>query len=227
MLKRILFSILRVLLILIVPPFLLLMNIDLLTSNAFVRYEYGKADFPQAPDFASEERLSMAEKAVLYLRSDADIDLLGKLEDERGPLFQERELAHMIDVKILMRRALAGQKILGVLIALLLLLLSLMQETRKSIPLCLAWGSLLALILPVLVAALAYLNFARFFTRFHQLLFAEGSWVFDYSDTLIQLFPVRFWFDAFQTLAFLTISEAALLGAAMYWVHKLISRRTG
>lgn len=225
--RRALFLVLKLLLTLSIPPFLLLTNINLLTSNAFLRYEYGKADFPPAPDFSSEERLSVAEKCILYLRSDADIALLGELENEKGALFREGELAHMVDVKVLMRQAFAWQRILGVSIVLSLFLFLLKQEARKGVPLCLTWGSLIALILPVLVAALAYLNFDRLFTRFHQLFFAAGTWTFDPSDTLIQLFPICFWFDTFRLLALLTISEAALLGAAMYWVHKLILRRTG
>ncbi len=220
--KRAFFSALKVLLILAIPPFLLLTNIDLLTSSAFVRYEYGRADLPPAVRFSPEERLSVAEKAVLYLRSDAGIELLGELKDEKGPLFREKELTHMIDVKALWQRAFAWQRILGVSIMLLLPPLLLRREMRRSVPFCLVWGSLLTLILPLLILIPAYLNFDWFFTRFHQLFFAEGSWIFDYSDTLIQLFPLRFWFDAFRALALLTVGEAVLLGAAMFGCHKSI-----
>ncbi|MCD6344052.1 MAG: hypothetical protein J7M17_00400, partial [Anaerolineae bacterium] len=35
-----------------------------------------------------------------------------------------------------------------------------------------------------------------FFVGLHGLFFTEGTWRFFYSDTLIRLFPVRFWQDA-------------------------------
>jgi uncharacterized membrane protein len=31
--------------------------------------------------------------------------------------------------------------------------------------------------------------------QFHELLFPPGTWTFNYSDSLIRLFPEMFWFD--------------------------------
>jgi uncharacterized membrane protein len=39
--------------------------------------------------------------------------------------------------------------------------------------------------------------FGIFFVFFHQVFFPPGTWQFLYSDTLIRLFPERFWRDAF------------------------------
>jgi integral membrane protein (TIGR01906 family) len=50
-----------------------------------------------------------------------------------------------------------------------------------------------------------------FFTAFHQLFFAGGTWVFAYSDTLIRLFPEQFWFDAALTVGGLTLLGALAL----------------
>ena len=38
--------------------------------------------------------------------------------------------------------------------------------------------------------------FFSFFAGFHSLFFEGDSWLFLYSDTLIRLFPIRFWQDA-------------------------------
>jgi uncharacterized membrane protein len=70
--------------------------------------------------------------------------------------------------------------------------------------------------------ALAVVNF-RFwwwFIEFHRVFFGpdEERWLFDYSDALIRLFPPRFWFDAAVFMGLLTIGEAAILGAATYWL---------
>jgi integral membrane protein (TIGR01906 family) len=66
----------------------------------------------------------------------------------------------------------------------------------------------------VIIAALSW---DTFFTSFHSIFFASGTWQFEYSDTLIRLFPEQFWFDAAVTIGALTI-----LGASLFW---LISRR--
>ncbi len=55
--------------------------------------------------------------------------------------------------------------------------------------------------------------FWKFFTLFHQVFFEGDSWLFLYSDTLIRLFPIRFWQDA--VLAAAVISLGGGLGLAL------------
>ena len=56
MLKKSILTIARILLVLSVPIFLLLTNLYIFMSPAFLRYEYGKADFPPSPGFTDAER---------------------------------------------------------------------------------------------------------------------------------------------------------------------------
>jgi integral membrane protein (TIGR01906 family) len=49
----------------------------------------------------------------------------------------------------------------------------------------------------LLLGVFASVNFWQFFTEFHGLFFTGNSWQFLFSDTLIRLFPLRFWQDAF------------------------------
>ena len=43
--------------------------------------------------------------------------------------------------------------------------------------------------------------FWSFFGWFHSLFFSANTWLFEYSDTLIRLFPIRFWQDTFLAAA--------------------------
>jgi len=225
MLKRSILAIARILLVLSVPVFLLLTNLYALMSPAFLRYEYGKADFPPSPGFTDEQRLIVAEKAVTYLRSDAGIEILGDLEGEEGPLFREKELVHMVDVKVLTRQALLTHGLLGLLIALSLGVLLGIRGTQGQVSTSLLQGSLLTIALLVAVVALIYLNFDWFFTHFHLTFFAGDSWIFDWSDTLIRLFPERFWFDAATLWGFLTLGEAVILGGIAWLSGRLTYSR--
>jgi uncharacterized membrane protein len=55
--------------------------------------------------------------------------------------------------------------------------------------------------------------FWNFFAGFHSLFFEGDSWLFLYSDTLIRLFPLRFWQDAFLWAAVIALGGAfALIG---------------
>ncbi len=58
-------------------------------------------------------------------------------------------------------------------------------------------GGMLTLILTASLAILASINFTEFFAQFHHLFFEGDTWLFYFSDTLIRLFPMRFWRDAF------------------------------
>ncbi len=51
--------------------------------------------------------------------------------------------------------------------------------------------------------------FWQFFTLFHKIFFSGDSWLFYYSDTLIRLFPMRFWEDAFLWAAILALGGGA------------------
>ena len=51
--------------------------------------------------------------------------------------------------------------------------------------------------------------FWEFFALFHAIFFEGDSWLFYYSDTLIRLFPIRFWQDAFLWAAILALGGGA------------------
>ena len=223
MLKKIILTIARILLVLSIPVFLLLTNLYALMSPAFMHYEYGKADFPASPGFTDEQRLMVAETAITYLRSDAGIEILGDLEEKEGPLFREKELVHMVDVKVLTRQAFLAHGLLGLLIALSLVALLGIRDGQTRSSASLLQGSLLTIALLVALVALIYLNFDWFFTRFHLALFEGDSWIFDFSDTLIRLFPPRFWFDAGIIWGLLTLGEAAAL-AGIAWLSNRLTR---
>ncbi|MBM4464688.1 MAG: TIGR01906 family membrane protein [Chloroflexi bacterium] len=225
MLRKSILTIARTLLVLSIPVFLLLTNLYIFMSPAFLRYEYGRADFPPSPGFTDEERLMVAKKAVTYLRSDVGIEILGDLEGEEGPLFREKELAHMVDVKVVTGRAFLVHGLLGLVIAFSLGVLLVIRDTRTQISASLLQGSLLTIVLLIAVVALVYFNFNWFFTHFHLVFFEGDSWIFDLSDTLIRLFPTRFWFDAASLWGLLTLGEAVALGGIALLSNRLTSRR--
>ena len=67
------------------------------------------------------------------------------------------------------------------------------------------------LVVAILMGVL--LNFDVLFTDFHHLFFTGDSWLFYTSDTLIRLFPMRFWEDGFIAVGSLNL----LVGLALGW----------
>ena len=56
------------------------------------------------------------------------------------------------------------------------------------------------------------IGFGVFFVFFHQVFFEAGTWVFRFSDTLIRLFPQRFWRDAFIAIGLVSLAGGLALG---------------
>jgi len=202
-----------VLVSLALPVVILAVALRVVTAPWLVRWEYGKPDFPPDPyGLSTEERIRLAEVCVQYLATNAGIELLADLELEGRPAFNERELAHMVDVQrlfwIILRAGMAtGVVVLGGVAALLA-----RPQTRPQAAGALKSGALLTLALLVAVAALMLTSWEVFFTGFHELLFPPDTWTFPTSDTLIRLYPERFWMDVGMTMVGVVLAQAVLVG---------------
>jgi integral membrane protein (TIGR01906 family) len=202
---------------LVTPLALIGIALRILLTPIFFNIEYRMPYFPADEyGFTQQDRLHFAPYAVEYLVNSSDISYLGDLKFADGnPLYNERELKHMADVKNVVRGALRAWYIsLAILI-----LLAIFAWRGKWIPEYLnglrrggLWMIGLAVAIGVIVGVGIAINpnvFWQFFTFFHSLFFEGDSWLFFFSDTLIRLFPIRFWQDAFLWAAVLALGGGA------------------
>lgn len=200
---------------------ILLINLYLLASPAFIRFEYDK--LPAVSGFTQAERLDQALSSLAYLRSSQGIQALQALEHRGAPLYNTRELVHMADVKVVMSYAFAvfwGALALWIVAAIYVLA---MQDLRPKLPVYVFRGALLLVLLLAAIGAMALLSFTDFFFLFHRVFFVGDSWLFPATDNLIRLFPESFWVDAAFGWVLLALLEAVVVGAAAYlwpgWRH--------
>jgi integral membrane protein (TIGR01906 family) len=199
-------KILSWLLTLLLPLALTLLGVRLLLTHAFPEIEYRLPGFPaDTYGFTLQERLHWSGISIDYLLNNADISFLGDLTFmDNVPLFNGRELSHMHDVKNVV------QPVLAVAYGVWIFILALGLWARFG-----GWwpqfvrglwrGGWLTVGLVVVLGILAAVSFWQFFTLFHELFFTGDSWMFLYSDTLIRLFPMRFWQDAFLFVGLLDL----------------------
>jgi integral membrane protein (TIGR01906 family) len=206
-------------LVILAMPFFLGMNtITLLVSDAYPRYEYDKANFPEDPfGFSQQERLELALVAVGYLeRPEPAEEVIYLLQEQRipgsdEPLYNPEEIGHMVDVKRLtdaIRRVGWGAALL-VISGLTVLLLR--PATRPAAYQSIMRGGIATTAILLLIALFILVGWSVFFVLFHELLFPPGTWTFAYSDSLIRLFPEKFWFDFGVLLSVGTLLEGALV----------------
>jgi integral membrane protein (TIGR01906 family) len=220
-------SILSWLVTFLVPFALIGIGLRILLTPLFLQIEYNMPYFPRDEyGFTKEDRLKWAPYALDYLTNNEGISYLSDLEfDDGTPLYNERELSHMDDVKLVTRGALRVWYItLG-----LLLLLGVWAWFGRSASAAQWWpdyrrglwrGGWLIVGLAVTIGVIVVIGIAvnpnvfwDFFAGFHSLFFEGDSWMFLYSDTLIRLFPIRFWQDAFLWAA--AIALAGGIGLAL------------
>jgi integral membrane protein (TIGR01906 family) len=198
---------------LLVPVVLSLLAVRLHFSSFYLRLEYHMPGFPPDPyGFTTEERISWATVAKDYLLNSAGIAFLGDLRFPDGsPLYNERELKHMLDVKIVVQRAF---QVLWISLAFLagLGVWAWFGKWWPDYINGLRWGGWLAVVLVGGLVFFSVLAFGVFFTAFHNVFFDPGTWQFNWSDTLIRLFPTRFWQDIFIYVGVLVILGGLALG---------------
>jgi integral membrane protein (TIGR01906 family) len=198
---------------LLVPLALIGTSLRILLSPIFINIEYRMPYFPiDEYGMTQQERLHWAPFALQYLVNNADISYLGDLNFEDGsPLFNERELAHMSDVKNVVRGAL-NVWVISLIILTLIAFYSYRQNWMPDYFIGLRRGGMWMIGLAIAIGMVAFVGitinpdiFWQFFTLFHHLFFTGDSWLFYFSDTLIRLFPMRFWEDAFLWAAILSL----------------------
>jgi len=196
-----------------IPILLALAAIWIMLSPLYIQIEYRLPGFPPDPyGFTFDDRLYWANISRAYLINNVGIEFLGDQQlDPDSPLYNDRELQHMYDVKNVVRVA------MWIFFGVLSFVLGWGYWMKNSgfwsnYKLSISRGGWLSIGLILAILAYLMLNFDSLFVNFHRLFFDGETWIFHYSDTLIRLFPVRFWRDAFIWVGLITLGGGVLLG---------------
>jgi integral membrane protein (TIGR01906 family) len=210
----------------LVPVVLVLTAVRAVLSPWFLEFEYRTPNFP--PDrygFTMEERLRYSRIALDYLLNDEDISFLANQrfpEGEQAPppscaymddctsMYNDRELRHMVDVKEVVQAAL-NFWYASIAVLLLAGVWAWRGDWLAEFRWALGRGGMVTLVLIIVILLLVLAAFGIFFVAFHQVFFEEGTWTFLWSDTLIRLFPERFWRDTFLVVGGITTLLALFL----------------
>jgi len=180
------------------PVLLITSGMRTALSPIFVHVEYKLPNFP--PDsygFTTEERLHLANNSIQYMTGEISEEEFSALQFPDGtPLFNDREISHMIDVHDLTVSMLALWRILIIFFT-ILLLAGWKNNWLRPLFHALENGAKLTLTIIFGILVYVWINFNQLFTLFHQIFFDGDSWLFYLSDTLIRLFPIKFWQDLF------------------------------
>jgi len=219
-------SILYWLVTLSIPVVMSTLSILVLLSPLFTNMEYRRPGFPEdSYGFSTEERLEYGNLTRRYLVTNQSLEGLRKLEFEDGsPLFKERELTHLEDVKVVIKGLL---RVFYVCVAVVVFggYIAHGNQWQEDYLGAVFRGGRLTTLLLLAMLFFTLISFRTLFTSFHLVFFEGDSWLFLTSDTLIRLFPIRFWQDVFLVFGILTLAGSGILGWGIPALRKSAGKR--
>lgn len=179
---------------------LLITSVEAVTywTPGFYEKEYAKYNVTEDVNMTMNDLLKVTEEMMAFLRGNRDdlhvMTTMGGVERE---FFNDREIAHMEDVKGLFLAAISLRRfclIIGA--ACVLLLLFLKAPLRKLLPRTICIGTAMFFLITGGVALIISTNFSKYFVIFHEIFFNNDLWILDpATDMLINIVPEPFFMD--------------------------------
>lgn len=183
-----------------------LMILLLITSVEAVTYwtpgyyekEYTKYQVLKNVHMEMEDLLDVTTEMMAYLRGNRpDLHVPTIVNGQPREFFNQREIAHMEDVRGLFLAAIAIRRIcLAVIVVSLILLALTKADIRRVLPRTLCAGTVLFFFLLALLTAIIASDFSKYFIVFHHIFFNNDLWMLDpATDLLINIVPEPFFMD--------------------------------
>lgn len=191
----------------------------------YFQYEYQKYHITETVGINMDDLLKVTEEMLAYLEGNrsslADIKttIHGK---EDIPFFNQREIAHMVDVQTLF---ISARNLRNFLLIFFILSIMMIYFTKGELPKVLANGILQSIILFllffILLAFIIFQDFSSAFIQFHHLFFHNDLWLLDpATDNLINIVPEGFFFDTARNILIVFLSGLILLTVLTIWLKK-------
>jgi len=194
-----------VILVIVFPYISLGLSARIAFSEKFIEWEYSKKDFPRDRwGMEKEERLKLAKLGLKAVMSDEGMEEFKNAKLKNGrKAFTQRETKHMGDVKRFLSFFFPSVYILALFWISGVILL-------KSFEV-LIWSGVFNTFFLAFLGILTFINYNKAFEVFHNILFDPYSWRFRYSDTLIRIYPMKFWYDGTVFVAVLSFLFGAIV----------------
>ncbi len=187
MIKRIIF----IFFITITPLWIVGFSARIAFSEWFIDFEYSKENFPRDRWGMSDEiRKELAKLGLYAVLSDRGMEKFRNAKLPNGNrAFREKEIRHMEDVKEFLKVFFPSSYTAFIFWFGYFVLL------KKSRWKFLLYSGIFTIGLIISVGLVTYINYEFAFAVFHDYIFGENTWRFKLKDTLLRIYPMKFWFD--------------------------------
>ncbi|WP_162265486.1 TIGR01906 family membrane protein [Abyssisolibacter fermentans] len=189
----------KVLLIIALPVFLLLNAVWIVAFNDldFYKAKYQEYDIVKATGIHEKELMLVTAQMLNYLVEKQDnIDFKVNIDGNMKTMFNQKEQIHLSDVRQLVKKGLTIRKLL--LLVALTSIIYLVKVNKKGILKIIIFSEGWLFLLLITLTIFITLDFNKWFTYFHLILFDNDLWLLDVkTDILINMYPLEF----FESLA--------------------------
>jgi len=209
--------------ILCLPALLLTASVSA-AANCPYLYKFGfeKYDISRVSGLAPAELDKAAAGLIGYFNNDEEfINITVEKNGRPFQLFNDKEVAHLKDVKGLFRlvyKILLGTGVYALVFAAVSLF---WWREKRRLGRALFFGGGLTLAVMLVTSIIMAIDFDWFFLQFHMFSFANDLWLLNpATDYLIMMFPQGFWLDAALACAAATAAGALISGGAGWWLMR-------
>lgn len=191
-------------------------SVWLLTAPLFTQALSQRVSLAEEAGLTRERMVALAEEVRAFVAAGGSA--LPAVVDG-VPAFDDAAVSHLVDVAGVLTAA--RRATLATAVALVIALVFALRRRRTAeIAASLKWGAVCSAGFVGMALVFALTDFSAFFTAFHGLFFAQGTWTFPSDSLLIRLFPEAFWVTSGVAWGVLVLALAGL-----YWLAALLLER--
>lgn len=198
-------------------------------TPGYYEKEYTKYHVTEAVNMELPDLLSVTKEMMAYLRGNReDLHVPTIVNGQPREFFNEREIAHMEDVRSLFIGAIALRRVCIFLTAASVLLLLLTRaKLRHLLPRAICAGTGLFFSIAAILTGIISTDFTKYFTIFHEIFFRNDLWILDpRTDLLINIVPEPFFVDTAVRIALLFGASILLLFIVCSYIIRKEGRLT-
>lgn len=213
---RLIHQIAALLFILALPVALVTTNVRIIMNEPRI-YTYATDHYhtTETTRISRPELLRASGELRDYFNNDEDTVFIRVVRDgQSASLFNDRETAHLRDVKNVFQTTFLAQEgaIIFIMAYVVMVFLWARERSLRRLSREVLASGIASLVVLLAFGAIALTGFDAAFERFHVIAFTNGNWQFDpRTDHLIQMFPDNFWRDVTLWVALGTLVELVLL----------------
>ena len=188
----------KLVLILIIPILILSISFHINSFDEdYYHEQFEKNSIYQQFDITEQELHQINHELLDYLRhGHGEINLTNPQTTQK--FYNQKETTHLIEVRELIQDSLILFYFFLTIFIFLCLIIYLRNKKQftKNLLIILTTGNMLNIIFTLILSALMFTNFSKFFTNFHLALFKTDTWLLNpMTDNLIKMFPQQFFYD--------------------------------